>query len=50
MDALDALYLDATVDQLADILRTDEANAAHTKQVLRAKALGILATPALALG
>lgn len=50
MDALDALYLDATVDQLADILRTDKANAAHTKQVLRAKALGILATPALALG
>lgn len=50
MDALDALYLDATVDQLADILRADEANAVHTKQVLRAKALGILATPALALG
>lgn len=50
MDAIDALYLDATVDQLADILRTDEANAAFTKQVLRAKALGILATPALALG
>ncbi len=50
MDALDALYLDATVDQLADILRTDETNAVCTKQVLRAKALGILATPALALG
>ena len=50
MDALDALYLDATVDQLAEILRTDVANAVSTKQVLRAKALGILATPALALG
>ncbi len=50
MDALDALYLDAAVDQLADILRSDEANAESTKQVLRAKALGILATPALALG
>lgn len=50
MDALDALYLDATVDQLADILRADAANAIHTKQALRAKALGILATPALALG
>ncbi len=49
MDALDAMYLDATVDQLADILLTDEANMGSSKQALRAKALGIMATPALAL-
>ncbi len=49
MDALDAMYLDATVDQLADILLADEAHAGTTKKALRAKALGIMATPALAL-
>ena len=49
MDALDAMYLDATVDQLADILQSDTAHAGTSKQALRAKALGIMATPAVAL-
>ena len=49
MDALDAMHLDATVDQLADILLADTANKGWSKKVLRAKALGIMATPALAL-
>ncbi|MEO7587392.1 MAG: hypothetical protein ABIS84_05130 [Arachnia sp.] len=49
MDALDALHLDATVDQIADILMSDPLNKGWSKRVLRAKALGIMATPALAL-
>ncbi len=49
MDVLDAKYLDATVDQIADILLKDPSNRAWTKKALRAKALGIMATPSLAL-
>ena len=47
IDTADAIYLDATVDRLADILR-DQGNTAP-KDARRATALGILATPAYAL-
>ncbi|MEO7587230.1 MAG: hypothetical protein ABIS84_04305, partial [Arachnia sp.] len=49
MDVLDAKYLDATIEQIAGILLSDSANTGFTKQVMRAKALGVMATPALAL-
>lgn len=47
LDVLDGMYLDAATDRIADILI--EQGASETKKVLRAKALGILATPARAL-
>ncbi|MDO5736772.1 MAG: hypothetical protein Q4P15_09890 [Propionibacteriaceae bacterium] len=49
LDVLDAKYLDATLDQLADILSGQGSTVGWTKQALRSKALGIVATPALAL-
>lgn len=47
METLDARYLDAAVDRISDILRETEPEV--TKEVLRAKALGVLANPAKAL-
>ncbi|MDO4784067.1 MAG: hypothetical protein Q3997_03155, partial [Propionibacteriaceae bacterium] len=47
LDVLDGLYLDACVDRIADIL-TSQGHP-EPKRVLRATALGILATPARAL-
>lgn len=47
LDVLDGMYLDASVDRIADILLS-QGNP-ETKKVLRATALGILATPARAL-
>lgn len=44
---LDARYLDAAVNQMADVLKADHPDIA--KEQLRAKALGILANPAMAL-
>lgn len=47
LDVLDARYLDAAVNRIAGILAADQPDA--TKDVLRAKALGVLANPAYAL-
>lgn len=47
LDVLDGMCLDASVDRIADILLS-QGNP-ETKKVLRATALGILATPARAL-
>lgn len=47
LNTIDALQLDAQLDQIADILT--EQGATQPKRVLRATALGILATPARAL-
>lgn len=47
LDVLDARYLDASVDRIADILAADDGT--EKKSVLRAKALGVLANPAYAL-
>jgi len=44
---LDARYLDAAVDRVADILAVEQPG--QTKTILRAKALGVLANPAYAL-
>lgn len=49
LDVLDAKYLDATVTQLAGILQAKPAYATVALDVLRSKALGIMAHPALAL-
>ena len=47
LETLDAKYLDAAVDRLADILESEAPEL--TKETLRAKALGALANPAYAL-
>lgn len=47
LETLDARYLDAAVDRIAEILRAE--NPETTKEVLRAKSLGVLANPAHAL-
>ncbi|GAB3819849.1 HNH endonuclease signature motif containing protein [Tessaracoccus terricola] len=47
LEALDARYLDAAVAQLADIIRPQYPDA--TTEVLRARALGVLAHPAYTL-
>ncbi len=47
LDVLDARYLDAAVERVAEILAVEEPEAATS--VLRAKALGVLANPAYAL-
>ena len=46
VDTADAIFFDAAVDRIADILGTQ--GDADTKEVRRAKAVGILATPARA--
>lgn len=47
LDVLDARYLDAAVDRVADILAAHQPG--QSKSALRAKALGVLANPAYAL-
>ena len=47
LDVLDARYLDAAVERVADVLAVEHPEA--TKSTLRAKALGVLANPAYAL-
>ncbi|MDO5684345.1 MAG: hypothetical protein Q4G46_16155, partial [Propionibacteriaceae bacterium] len=47
LETLDARYLDAAVERMAEILKQDHPEV--SKGVLRAKALGVLANPALAL-
>ncbi|OCL36371.1 hypothetical protein BCR15_00395 [Tessaracoccus lapidicaptus] len=47
LDVLDARYLDAAVDRVADILAVEQPE--QTRTILRAKALGVLANPAYAL-
>ncbi|WP_203567144.1 DUF222 domain-containing protein [Aestuariimicrobium ganziense] len=47
LDVLDAHQFDAMADRIADILR--QQGACGSKQVLRAKAVGVLASPARAL-
>jgi hypothetical protein len=47
LDVLDARYLDAAVDRIADLLAAERPQ--EKKSVLRAKALGVLANPAYAL-
>lgn len=47
IDTADAIFLNAQLDRLATILR--ETGATDSHQVLRAKALGVLASPARAL-
>ncbi|MCL2491016.1 MAG: 13E12 repeat family protein, partial [Propionibacteriaceae bacterium] len=47
LDTADAIFLDATVDRLADLLATQGDT--RCKDHRRATALGVLATPALAL-
>ncbi len=47
LDVLDARYLDAAVDRIADLLAPDHPGSSQS--VLRAKALGVLANPAYAL-
>lgn len=51
LDVLDARYLDAAIEQIADILNRDGSidTTGFGKDRLRAKALGILAHPAYAL-
>ena len=49
LDVLDARYVDATVTQLAGVLHHTPQYAAVALDVLRAKALGIMAHPAIAL-
>ncbi|MDO5737302.1 MAG: hypothetical protein Q4P15_12590 [Propionibacteriaceae bacterium] len=49
LDLLDAKYVNATVTQLAGILREKPAYAQVALDVLRSKALGIMAHPAVAL-
>ncbi|MGO1488423.1 MAG: hypothetical protein ACTHWA_07685 [Arachnia sp.] len=49
LDALDAHYVNATVGQIAGILRAKPEYTAVAIDVLRAKALGIMAHPAIAL-
>ena len=47
LETLDARYLDAAVERIAEILGAESPEA--TKEVLRARALGVLANPAHAL-
>ncbi|MHA6508822.1 hypothetical protein [Tessaracoccus sp. Y1736] len=47
LDVLDARYLDAAVDRIADLLAVEQPDTSKT--ILRAKALGVLANPAYAL-
>ncbi|MHA6512497.1 13E12 repeat family protein [Tessaracoccus sp. Z1128] len=47
LDVIDARYLDAAVDRIADLLATEHPDTSKT--ILRAKALGVLANPAYAL-
>lgn len=47
LETLDARYLDAAVERIAQILATETPGA--TKDVLRARALGVLSNPARAL-
>lgn len=47
LDVLDARYLDAAVDRIADLLAAEHPGT--SKSNLRAKALGVLANPAYAL-
>lgn len=49
LDVLDAMYLDATVDELADILSSKPEFSELSKPELRAKAVGTLAVPGYAL-